>query len=224
MRGAPAGAGPPPAASSPRARARRARHPAEDLARPSTRSAAPRPLQEVETFLDGRGFTVEKGADGVTIKTPSGKTAKVVKADLKAGSNVVHIIDVVLVPGAKVEKPAGAPGSKLPASCEHTIQQVRRGQGVHARAWQAPADTRRPVAPALLCATGPRPQRHAPAPARPAALRGTAHIPCSTVAPSLRRTRLPVLCPTLPATPPHPAPHPPARRATPSSTWPRSTA
>lgn len=96
--------------------------------------------QEVETFLEGRGFTVDKGADGVTITLPSGKKAKVVTANLKAGSNVVHIIDAVLIPGAKEEKPAAAAAdkdSKLPASCEITIKKVRArwGCSLVAAAW-----------------------------------------------------------------------------------------
>ncbi|KAL4430930.1 hypothetical protein ABPG75_006186 [Micractinium tetrahymenae] len=63
--------------------------------------------QDVPTLLDGQGLVVALGNGTVLIKTTSGQEAKVVKADLDAGSGVVHLVDAVLLPGE--EKPASTP-------------------------------------------------------------------------------------------------------------------
>ena len=43
-------------------------------------------------------ITVASGADGVTLTDATGKTAKVVQADVDGGNGVIHVIDSVVMP------------------------------------------------------------------------------------------------------------------------------
>ncbi|KAL6764248.1 Fasciclin domain-containing protein [Haematococcus lacustris] len=53
----------------------------------------------VPTALEGKSLTVTKAASGVMIKGPGNSAAgKVIKTDIKFGTNIVHVVDVVLLP------------------------------------------------------------------------------------------------------------------------------
>ena len=55
----------------------------------------------IKPILDTNRLCIEKSATGVTLADSTDQMATVVVADIKASNGVIHVIDKVLLPGAK---------------------------------------------------------------------------------------------------------------------------
>ncbi|KAI7840676.1 hypothetical protein COHA_005598 [Chlorella ohadii] len=78
---------------------------------------------DLETLLDGK--TIKVVGTNTTLEgfeSVSGQTGKPVVADLTGGSNVVHIIDTVLVPVSAADETA-APSPAPTGACTYTVKQ-----------------------------------------------------------------------------------------------------
>lgn len=99
--------------------------------------------QELETLLDGKTIKVVGSNDSLGFEDVGGQVAKPVVADLSGGSNVVHIIDTVLVPVADASQEAAATPAPAPTgACTYTVKsgdtlfEIARAEGTTLEALQ----------------------------------------------------------------------------------------
>lgn len=78
--------------------------------------------QKLSTLLEGLDLKVSKKGKKVEIVTVAGQAVPVVTADIKVGSNIVHVIDEVLLPIPSAAAPAPAAEDTPPkGKCAYTV-------------------------------------------------------------------------------------------------------